>query len=120
MPTRKQRRRREKSFRHEYETVLLDSDGTERPIDEEELRTEREARAQSKASAKATPAKGTGTRGGSRAGREVQPPSWHRALRRGGLMGGLMLLAFVFLFKSSPLGVRIAIGGARTRSRSSR
>ena len=27
MPTRKQRRRRDKTFRHEYETVLLDAEG---------------------------------------------------------------------------------------------
>jgi hypothetical protein len=108
MPTRKQRRRREKNFRHEYETVLLEADGTEHPLDEDELRTERETRAQTKA--KPAPAKGARQRGGSRPLREVAPPTWHRAIRRGGLMGGLMLLAFVFLFKNSPLGVRIAWG----------
>ena len=58
MPTRKQRRRREKTFRHEYETVLLDADGNERPLDEDELRSEREARAQSKSSAKAAAREG--------------------------------------------------------------
>jgi hypothetical protein len=109
MPTRKQRRRREKSFRHEYETVLLEADGTTRPLDEDELANEREARAQSKSPAKASPARGA-KRGATRPIREVPPPSWHRAFRRGGLMGGLMLLAFVFLFKSSPLGVRLAWG----------
>ena len=110
MPTRKQRRRREKTFRHEYETVLLDADGNERPLDEEELRSERETRAQSKSSAKAAPAKGSRQRGATRPLREVPPPSWHRALRRGGLMGGLMLVAFVVLFKNSPLGQRLALG----------
>src|SRR5574340_854983 len=108
MPSRKQRRRREKTFRHEYETVLLDSEGNEHPLDEEEARGEREARAQAKASAKAPPARGK--RGGARPLREVQPPSWHRAFRRGALMGGLMLVAFVVLFKNSPLGQRLAIG----------
>jgi hypothetical protein len=38
MPSRKQRRRREKTFRHEYETVLLDADGNEVPLDPEERR----------------------------------------------------------------------------------
>ena len=34
MPTRKQRRRREKSFRHEYELVEIDPEtGEERPVD---------------------------------------------------------------------------------------
>jgi hypothetical protein len=111
MPTRKQRRRREKTFRHEYETVLLDADGNVRPLDEDELRNEREARAQSKSSVKASPAKGKSKRGAARPLREVPPPSWHRALRRGGMMGGLMLVAFVFLFKNSPLPQRLALGG---------
>jgi hypothetical protein len=110
MPTRKQRRRREKSFRHEYETVLLEADGTTRPLDEDELANEREARSQSKSPAKASPARGAKRGRATRPIREVPPPSWHRAFRRGGLMGGLMLLAFVFLFKSSPLGVRLAWG----------
>lgn len=109
MPTRKQRRRRDKTLRHEYETVLLDAEGNEVPLDEDELRTEREARTQAKAAAKAPPARGK-QRGSARPLREVPPPSWHRAMRRGGLMGGLMLLAFVVLFKNSPLGQRIGIG----------
>src|SRR5690348_13090952 len=108
MPTRKQRRRREKNFRHEYETVVLDADGTEHPVDEDELRSEREERAKAKQS-KAQPAKGTTSRGG-RAMREVQPPSWHRAIRRGGLMGAVILVFVVFvLANKSPIGVRLAI-----------
>jgi hypothetical protein len=109
MPTRKQRRRRDKTFRHEYETVLLDAEGNEVPVDEEELRSEREARTRAKSSAKAPPARGK-QRGSGRPLREVPPPSWHRAMRRGALMGGLMLVAFVVLFKNSPLGQRIGIG----------
>jgi len=112
MPTRKQRRRRDKTFRHEYETVLVDAEGNEVPIDEEEERSERESRSQAKA-AKAAPARGKqrgSQRGSARPLREVPPPSWHRAIRRGGLMGGLMLVAFVVLFKNSPLGQRLGIG----------
>jgi hypothetical protein len=106
MPTKKQRRRREKNFRHEYETVLLDADGNEHPLDEDERREQREARAQAKSAAKPVQGKG----GRQRTVREVAPPSWDRAFRRGGLMGGLMLVAFVFLFKSAPIGVRVAWG----------
>ncbi len=109
MPTRKQRRRREKTFRHEYETVLLDVDGTERPLDEDELREEREARAEARAAAKPAQAKGGRTRP-TRPVREVAPPTWERAFRRGGVMGGLMLIAFVFLFKNAPIGLRLAWG----------
>ncbi len=109
MPSRKQRRRREKTFRHEYETVLLDADGNEVPLDPEELRAEREAKEQERAAAK--PARGKepkGRRG--RALREPPQPSWQRALRRGGTMGALMLLAFIFLFKDAPIGIRLAWG----------
>ncbi|HEX6762735.1 MAG TPA: hypothetical protein VF094_08045 [Gaiellaceae bacterium] len=110
MPSRKQRRRREKNFRHEYETVLLDADGTEHAIDEDELRSEREERAKAKQSAKTQPAKNAGSRGG-RSIREVPPPSWRRAVRRGALMGGIILVFVVFvLAKKSPIGVRLAIG----------
>lgn len=112
MPTRKQRRRREKNFRHEYETVVVDAEGNEVPVDPEELRSQREAREQAKVEAKPKPAAkgGTSTKQRGRGQREVAPPSWERAFRRGGLMGGLMLVAFVFLFKSAPLGLRIAWG----------
>jgi hypothetical protein len=112
MPTRKQRRRREKNFRHEYETVLLDADGTEHAVDPDELRSEREAKAQARAESKParTVQKGKQPARRSRGMREAPPPSWQRAFRRGGLMGGVMLVAFLFLFKSAPVGVRLAWG----------
>ena len=112
MPSRKQRRRREKTFRHEYETVLLDADGNEVPLDPDELRAEREAKEKERAAAKPARGKQQPAPKG-RAGRvlrEPPAPSWHRALKRGGTMGGLMLLAFVFLFKDQPLGIRLAWG----------
>ncbi len=40
MPTKKQRRRREKSFRHEYDFVVEDEEGNEVPVDTTELRAE--------------------------------------------------------------------------------
>jgi hypothetical protein len=112
MPSRKQRRRRQKSLRQEYGYVLVDEHGNEVPLDPEELRAEREAREKERASSRPTAGKQQAGRGkaGTRPGREVPPPSWHRAFRRGGTMGVLMLLAFVFLFKSSPLPMRIAWG----------
>jgi hypothetical protein len=110
MPSRKQRRRREKTFRHEYETVLLDADGNEVPLDPEELRAEREAKEKERAAAKPAPGKQQPKGRGGRVMREPAQPSWNRALKRGGLMGGLMLFAFIFLFKNSPLGIRLAWG----------
>jgi hypothetical protein len=107
VPSKKQRRRRAKAFRHEYDLVLVDADGNELPVDPEERRSEREAKVEQRAKAK--PARGQTSRGGKTL-REPPKPSWERALRRGGVMGALMLLAFIFLFKSAPLGIRLAWG----------
>ena len=111
MPSRKQRRRREKTFRHEYETVLLDADGNEIPLDPEELRAEREAKQRDRAKAKPVATKGKKQKArASRPMREPPLPSWRRAIKRGGTMGGLMLVAFIFIFKSGALIQRIGIG----------
>jgi hypothetical protein len=105
MPTKKQRRRRAKGFRHEYDFVMVDEEGNEVPVDPDERRSEREQKASAK------PKQPRATQSGSgRAMREPPQPSWERAFRRGGLMGGLMLVAFIFLFKNGPIGSRIAIG----------
>jgi hypothetical protein len=110
MPTRKQRRRREKSFRHEYDYVLLDHEGNEVELDPEARRAEREAKERQRASTAKQPAGKRPARGSGRATREPNPPSWERAFRRGGLMGALMLLAFIFLFKNAPIGIRLLWG----------
>ncbi len=113
MPSKKQRRRRAKNFRHEYDLVLVDGEGNEVPLDPEERRAERETKDKQRA-AVAKPARGKTSRGKtSRSGKTLrQPPqpSWERALRRGGVMGALMLLAFIFLFKNAPIGIRLAWG----------
>jgi hypothetical protein len=116
MPSRKQRRRREKTFRHEYETVLLDGDGNEVPLDPEELRAEREAKQRERVQSKPARGKQKQPARGSRGSRSARPlrepplPSWRRAIRRGGTMGSLMLLAFLFILKNGPLPQRIGIG----------
>ena len=104
MPTRKQRRRRSKDFRHDVRVFEVDAEGNEVPI--AELRTRDE---KPKAAAKGKQKQPARTKSG-RPIREVQPPSWERAFKRGGAMGALMLVAFLFLFKSAPLGLRIAWG----------
>jgi ferric-dicitrate binding protein FerR (iron transport regulator) len=113
MASRKQRRRREKTFRHEYDTILLDGEGNETRLDPEELRAEREAKQEartkpndSRGKEKAKPARAQRNR----PLREPPLPSWRRAVRRGGTMGALMLVAFIFVFKSGPLPQRIGIG----------
>jgi hypothetical protein len=103
MPTKKQRRRRAKSFRHEYDFVVEDEEGNEVPVDTSELRAERTERDKQRPKPARAQSKGRVTR-------EPPQPSWERAFRRGGVMGALMLVAFLFLFKNAPLGIRIAWG----------
>jgi hypothetical protein len=98
MPSRKQRRRRDKSFRHEYETLLLDEEGNEKPIAEirEQQRSEKKP---AKTQAKPT----------SRALRVPPQPTWRRAFRRGGLMGGAIFVAFVFVLHGGSTASRASI-----------
>jgi len=109
MPTRKQRRRRAKHFRHDVRVFEVDEEGNEVPIAELRARDDTHDRREAKPAKKGSGSRNGGKRS-ARAPREVPPPSWNRALKRGGLMGVLMLVAFVFLFKNSPLGVRLAWG----------
>jgi len=88
VPTRKQRRRREKSFRHEYDFVTYDDEGNEVELDPAELRKERP-------SPKAKPQRGA------KPVREVPPPSWRRAVRRGGLMGAVLLVVMLTLVRGA-------------------
>jgi len=89
MPTRKQRRRREKSFRHDYEFVLVDDEGNEVAV--EESPAKRDA-AQKPAASKAqatTPQRRKGA-ASTRSGRVVQPASWRRVGKRGAIFAPLM------------------------------
>jgi hypothetical protein len=102
MSTRKQRRRRAKDFRHDMRVFEVDEEGNEVAL--AELRTPDERKPKVKQQQ---------VKGKSRSGRPIKEPplpSWRRAVRRGGTMGGLMLVAFLFVLKSGPLPQRIAIG----------
>lgn len=105
MPTRKQRRRRDKDFRHDVRVFEVDEEGNEVPIAELRAREEKEKPKPQKAQKAAPPKSRSG-----RPMREVQPPSWERALKRGGLMGAAMIVVFLFLLKSGPVTQRVLIG----------
>jgi len=79
MPTRKQRRRRAKEFRHEY--VWEDAEGNELEPSEVPARTTE------------TPSR----RSPGRPGREPQPPSWRRTLKRGLIFAPIMFLTVTLL-----------------------
>jgi cation transport ATPase len=95
MPSRKQRRRRQKQQRHEWEEVYVDEEGREVPAEEAaELEPEPAAR-----SARSSRADGRASRAKSqpeRARRSIDPPSWRRTFKRGLLFFPLMLLT-IFL-----------------------
>jgi hypothetical protein len=78
MPTRKQRRRRAKEQRHEY--VWEDEEGNVLEPDE--------VKGKGDSSAK---------RSVSRAGREPQPPSWQRTLKRGIVFAPVMFIVVYLL-----------------------
>jgi hypothetical protein len=85
MPSRKQRRRRAKERRHEWEEVWVDAEGNEveAPLEDEPSRNGKRASA-------AAPSPRAGARG-------VQPPSWRRVAKRGLIFAPLMFLTVTFL-----------------------
>jgi cytochrome c-type biogenesis protein CcmH/NrfG len=103
MPTRKQRRRKAKTFRHEFDFVTYDDAGNQVEVDRAELRA-----AKAKEAPKAKSANGKAR--SKREQREVKPPSWRRSLRRGLPMGAVMLIVVVLLFKNTPIQNRIVTG----------
>jgi hypothetical protein len=101
MPTKKQRRRQQKSRRHDYEYVYVDEEGNEVEVDPAELRAEKqngktETRAASKTSRPATRARARQ--------RTIEPPSWRRAFRRALLWAPLLVIVMMLLNRNvSPL-----------------
>jgi hypothetical protein len=89
MPSRKQRRRRQKDRRHEWEYVYVDDSGKEVDAPEDESPISRNGKRRPQQDRKPK----------SSAMREVQPPSWRRVAKRGLLFAPLMFLT-VTLFSS--------------------
>jgi hypothetical protein len=92
MATRKQRRRREKTFRHEYNLVEIDEEGNETPVE----RVARE-RAEKKDAKPARGVKRPEKPKRNRPLRPAPPPTWRRAAKRGGMMGAVIFVLFVFV-----------------------
>ena len=86
MPSKKQRRRREKLKRHQWEEVYVDEEGRELDPEEAEALVGPAARRAERTNAE--PQKG--------GRRPIEPPSWRKTLRRGALFFPLMLIT-VFL-----------------------
>jgi hypothetical protein len=94
--SKKQKRRREKLQRHEWEYVEVDGEGNESPVEPVKPK-KAEATAQTKGKAQT---KGTSRR---RPAREVKPPSWSRALKRGALFVPFLYIFLTALEHVDPL-----------------
>jgi len=116
--SRKQRKRREKEKRHEYELVVIDETGEERPVEADELRRKREQKEAERGKSKNPGAKNQPARGGTRARgpvKEVKPPSLNRVWKRVAFFGAFMFLVLSFLGgKNEAIGARIALTGIYT------
>jgi len=102
--TRKQRRRREKEKRHEYEIVYLDDDGNE--VEPDEVDTRDPAKRSASPKGKSSGASRTSGSSGRR-GRTPQPPSWRRVAKRGAIFAPLFIATVLLLG-----GKRMTLAGA--------
>jgi hypothetical protein len=95
VPSRKQRRRRQKLQRHEYEYVIETDEGEEIPL--ESAREAREAKKgkDPKSNGRGKPVKGVVGRGG----RVIPEPSFQRVLRRSAIFAPLIGI-FIYLTSS--------------------
>ena len=89
MPSRKQRRRRAKDRRHDYEFVYVDEEGQEVEVDPDD--------------AQATKRTERRTQPTTRSGRVVLPASWQRVGKRALLFGPLMFITIRILEKKETL-----------------
>jgi hypothetical protein len=96
MPSRKQRRRRQKERRHEWEEVWVDDEGNEvdaPPDDGDEI-------SRNGKRAAAAPRRQAG-------GRQVQPPSWRRVGKRGLIFAPIMFLTVTFIGAELTIGQKL-------------
>jgi hypothetical protein len=97
MPSRKQRRRREKLQRHEYEYVIETEDGEEIPVE----KTVEQTKTNPKAAARSAPRRG---------GREIPKPSMARVFKRTAIFAPLILLVVFWTGGDSSTSSKIFTG----------
>jgi hypothetical protein len=96
MPTRKQRRRRAKERRHEWEEVWVDDEGNEvEPPADEDVAPARNGKRADAPKRRQTVA------------RHVNPPSWRRVAKRGLIFAPLMFLTVSLLSSELSLAQRV-------------
>jgi hypothetical protein len=101
VPSKKQRRRREKMQRHEWEFVRYDDEGNEVTVEPAQVK---------KAETKKAGTNGKAPTGRSgRPLREAKPPSWNRALKRAALFVPFLLVFLSIGKNPPPIAARIGI-----------
>jgi len=103
MPTREQRRRQEKTRRHEWEYVYVDDEGNEVDVAPDEEAASKNGRAQPR-DRKSQAKKGAPAR---RPGRTIEPPSWRRVGKRGLMIGPVVVIAMLLLNRGLPVAQRV-------------
>lgn len=107
MATQKQRRKRAKEKRHDYDLVYIDEDGVEQPVEREESPRKPTSRGAKGSSTTKGKASATSKRGSRRA-KIIQPPSWSKVLKRGAIFAPIFF-ATVFLLGGGKMTVPAAI-----------
>ncbi len=106
MPTRKQRRRDQKSRRHEWEYVYVDEEGNEVDVDPGELETSKRA---TREVAKRRNGKAPTASGKQRPQRVPPEPSWSRAAKRAAMLGVFFVVVFGFVLRGKHSNVMSAV-----------
>ena len=95
MATQKQRKRRAKEKRHDYDLVYIDEDGVEQPVERED-----EPRKPTGRGSRATVSKSSSSSQSSRRSRSAkaaQPPSWSKVIKRGAIFAPIFLATVMLL-----------------------
>jgi hypothetical protein len=103
VPTKKQRRRQEKSRRHEWEYVYVDDEGHEVEVDADELsskKREKDTKPARPAAAGATDARG-------RRMRTIEPPSWRRVFKRAAIFAPIFVAVLLVLNREGSIYARV-------------
>lgn len=109
MATQKQRKRRAKEKRHDYDLVYVDEDGVERPVEKEEPR--KPVGRGSKGTVSKTQKSTSSAKGSTRGSRAAQPPSWRKVMKRGAIFAPIFFATVLLLG-----GGKITYAGAIVQS----
>lgn len=103
MATRKQKRRRAKGKRHDYEVVYLDGEGNE--VEPDEAEPSRASKSPARATSGSKSSKSSSSK--SRITRAPKPPSWPRAVRRGAIFMPILIAVVLITNRkqTTPVGI---------------